>query len=70
MVKRKLAFKEIKIYINLQTRLKISHRRLRFFGHVARLPDGASAKVALYKSTRDIKKPKGRPPTTLKSQHK
>ena len=46
---------------------KVSHRRLRFFGHVARLPEGAPAKVALYESIRYIKKPVGRPATTLLS---
>ena len=39
---------------------KIAHRRLRFFGHVARLPNNAPAKLALYESIRKTKKPKGK----------
>ena len=46
---------------------KIAFRRLRFFGHVARLPEGAPAKIALTESTREIKKPVGRPSTSLLS---
>ena len=46
---------------------KISHSRLRFFGHDARLPEGAPAKCALYEETQDNKKPKGRPPTAMLS---
>ena len=42
---------------------KVLHRILRFFGNVARLLEGAQAKVALCESTRDIKKED--PATTL-----
>ena len=44
---------------------KITPRRLRFFGHVARLPNNEPAKVALYESIRKTKKPKGKPKTIL-----
>ena len=43
----------------------IAFRRLRFFGHVARLDDKTPAKLALYESLRTCKKPKGKPKTTL-----
>ena len=44
---------------------KIAHRRFRFFGYVARLPENAPAKPALYESIRKTKKPKGKPQTIL-----
>ena len=43
----------------------ISRRRLRFFGHIARLDDKTPAKLALYEAMRDIKHPRGRQKTTL-----
>ena len=43
----------------------VAHRRLRFFGHVSRLPDDAPAKLALAEALRYTKKPRGRPGTTL-----
>ena len=43
----------------------ISHRRLRFFGHIARLDENAPAKVALYDAIRHTTKPRGRPKTNL-----
>ena len=43
----------------------IAHRRLRFFGNVARLHDEAPAKIALHEALRHIKKPRGRQTTTL-----
>ena len=46
---------------------KIAFRRIRFFGHVARLPEGAPAKIALYESIRETNNPVGRPTTTLLS---
>ncbi|XP_071841678.1 uncharacterized protein [Apostichopus japonicus] len=52
----------------------VAHRRLRFFGHVARLQEDAPAKVALREALRHTAKPVGRPVTTLlgkiKSQFK
>ena len=43
----------------------IAKRRLRFFGHVARLDDKAPAKLALYEAIRKTKHPQGRQKTTL-----
>ena len=43
----------------------VAHRRLRFFGHVSRLPEDAPAKLALREALRYTKKPRGRPVTTL-----
>ena len=43
----------------------IAHRRLRFFGHVARLHDNAPAKIALTEALRQVKKPRGGQQTTL-----
>ncbi|PIK59166.1 hypothetical protein BSL78_03912 [Apostichopus japonicus] len=52
----------------------VAHRRLRFFGHVARLQEDAPAKIALREALRHTAKPVGRPVTTLlgkiKSQFK
>jgi len=44
---------------------KIAHRRIRFFGHIARLDNHSPAKIALREATRPTKKPQGRPSTTL-----
>ena len=49
---------------------KIAHRRLRFFGHVARLPENAPAKQALYESIRKTKTPRGRPDNSHKCDKK
>ena len=38
----------------------IAHRRLLFFGHVARLDDNAPAKIALREAIREVKKNKGK----------
>lgn len=43
----------------------VAHRRLRFFGHIARLQNDAPAKIALQEALRPSKKPRGRPVTTL-----
>lgn len=43
----------------------IAKRRLRFFGHIARLDDNAPAKLALYEAIRVTKHPRGRQKTTL-----
>ena len=43
----------------------IAYRRLRFFGHIARLDEKAPAKVALYEAIRTVAIPPGRPKTTL-----
>ena len=47
--------------------VKIAHRRLRFFGHIARLDDNAPAKLSLYEAIRKTRKPQGKPITTLLS---
>ena len=46
---------------------KISERRLRFFGHICRLPQNTPARLVLSESLRPTKKPKGRPQTTYLS---
>ena len=46
---------------------KISERRLRFFGHICRLPQNTPARLALSESFRPTKQPKGRPQTTYLS---
>ena len=43
---------------------KISERRLRFFGHICRLPQNTPARLVLSESLRPTKQPKGRPQTT------
>ena len=43
----------------------VACRRLRFFGHNARLDEKAPAKVALYEAIRPVKRPKGKPSNTL-----
>jgi hypothetical protein len=43
---------------------KIGIRRLKFFGHVCRLPSDTPARKALEESLRPAKRPKGRPKTT------
>ncbi len=43
----------------------IAQRRIRFFGHVCRLDDNSPAKLAFYECIREVKKPQGRPKTTL-----
>ena len=40
-------------------------RRLTLFGHICRLPDGAPAKLTLFECMKPIKRPVGRPKTTL-----
>ena len=46
---------------------EISERRLRFFGHICRLPQNTPARLILSESLRPTKKPKGRPKTTYLS---
>jgi hypothetical protein len=43
---------------------KVTHRRLRWFGHMIRLPEGAPAKLALKEAERDVPMPRGRRKTT------
>ena len=43
----------------------IDKRRLRFFGHIARLDENAPAKLALYEAIRVTKHPRGRQKNTL-----
>ena len=49
---------------------KDSTEKTQIFGHVARLPNNAPAKLALYKSIRKTKKPKGKPQTILINVYK
>ena len=44
--------------------VKISKRRLSFFGHICRLSDQTPAKIALKEATRKVKRPQGKPRTT------
>ena len=44
--------------------VNIAKRRLTFFGHVCRLPETTSVKIALLEALRPSKKPSGRPKTT------
>ena len=37
----------------------VKERRLRWFGHVNRLPDTTPARIALEEATRKVKKPRG-----------
>ena len=55
-------FAKYKLTNEIEWSKKISHRRLRFVGHIARSLEAAPAKVSLYESTRVIKKPKRRHP--------
>ena len=43
---------------------EIGHRRLKWLGHVARLPDKAPARLALQEALRPTRRPQGRPKTT------
>ena len=43
---------------------KIKCRRISWFGHLCRLPDGAPAKSALFESLKPCDHPQGRPKNT------
>ena len=44
--------------------VKISKRRISFFGHICRLPEETPAKIALKEAIRKSKRPRGKPKTT------
>ena len=44
--------------------VKISKRRIIFFGHICRLPEETPAKIALNEAIRKTKRPRGKPRTT------